>query len=102
MGQGPDSWGSGGTYHQDRTCRLVLNQGPGLLKFYLKIVSMEISTSSLLLILALWFIVYLNIIIFSRPGKRFLESSGEVGGGQQPGADGSLPGKVPKWFKTGK
>ena len=44
----------------------------------------------------------LNILIFSRPGKRFLESSGEVGGGQQAGNGGSLPGKVPKWFKTGK
>jgi len=38
----------------------------------------------------------------SRPGKRFLESSGQVGGGQQAGNGGSLPGKVPKWFKTGK
>jgi len=29
-------------------------------------------------------------------------STGGAGGGQQAGAGGALPGKVPKWFKTGK
>lgn len=37
----------------------------------------------------------------SRPGKRSLEKTGVAGHGHQV-AGGSVPGKVPKWFKTGK
>jgi len=48
----------------------------------------------------------LHSIPESRPGKRSLEitdpSSQGAGGSQQGGSGGGQPGKVPRWFKTGK
>eukprot|EP00092_Neocalanus_flemingeri_P039740 GFUD01043278.1.p1 GENE.GFUD01043278.1~~GFUD01043278.1.p1 ORF type:complete len:532 (-),score=189.60 GFUD01043278.1:238-1833(-) len=43
----------------------------------------------------------LQTIPESRPGKRSMETTGG-GSGQSSGVGGGMPGKVPKWFKTGK